>query len=477
MNIDIVIILIYILIINIIGIMYSGSRDVGDYFLGNRSMPWIVVCFSIVATETSTLTFLSIPGLAYVKGMGFIQVAFGYLAGRVLVAAILIPKYYDGGFETVYEFLQSRFSVSSRRVVAIIFHITRLLADSVRLFATAIPLAAITGWDYWMSILVLGGATFIYTLYGGLRSVIMVDSVQLFLYLLCALIGIHIISNHLSMPILSIFKIIPDSSLKIVYSGLENGFAGLFSSYNIFSGIIGGAFLSFASHGTDHLIVQRVLSCRDEASAKKAMIFSGIIIIMQFFMFLLFGLFIKALLNNMTFDRSDEIMTYFIVNYLPDGLRGVMLAGIFAAAMSTLSSSINSLSSSTTVDILGIDKKDMSDSRKVGVSRIISLVWAMTIIGISILLQDSKNPLVEVGLSIASVTYGGMMGIFIMGRFFKDFHDGSAIAGVALSIAINLIIAISTNVFWLWYVVIGFGVSFVAAVVLNKIVIMGRDQN
>jgi SSS family solute:Na+ symporter len=469
MSIDFGIIVFYLFVINVVGIRFSGSKNVKDYFLGSRSIPWLVACFSIVATETSTLTFISIPGLSYIQGMGFLQVAFGYLVGRILVALLLIPRYFEGNFETVYEFLQSRFSMSSRKLISVIFHMTRLLADSVRLFATAIPLSVITGWDYWISILVIGGATFLYTFYGGLRSVVVVDSIQLFLYLLCALLGMILISRHLSLPFLSVFSRIPPADLRIVSSGLDQGFSSLFGSYNLFSGLIGGAFLSFASHGTDHLLVQRVLSCRDRRSAQKAMIFSGIIIIFQFFLFLLFGLCIKLLLNNMPFDRSDEIIPYFILHYLPEGVRGIMLAGIFAAAMSTLSSSINSLSSSTSVDLLEINRRELSEKKKVGFSRMISFFWAMMIVGISLLLKSTTNPLVEVGLSIASVTYGGMMGIFLLGRFFEKLKDKAAVAGVLMSILVNLFIAVLTDIFWLWYVVIGCAVSFGTAFVMDRV--------
>lgn len=466
MNIDIVIIFAYLILINIIGFKFSKYGTMQDYFLGGRTVPWLVACFSIVATETSTLTFISIPGLAYIKGMGFIQVALGYLIGRILVALLLIPKFFEGDYETVYTFLQKRFGDLSRKVISVIFHVTRLLADSVRLFATAIPLVILTGWDYRTSIMVIGAATVLYTFYGGLRSVVIVDSVQLFLYLVCAFIGFYLISDILSLSTLSIVQRIPPAELQCLFSGFEAG-SSVFGSYNIISGIIGGAFLSFASHGTDHLIVQRVLSCKDRRSAQKAMIASGAIVILQFMLFLLLGLFIKVLLNSQSFDRSDEILPYFIVHYLPPGFRGIMLAGIFAAAMSTLSSSINSLSSSTAVDIIGIDKRDLPNERKVRISRIISLFWTVVIIAISILLQDTTNPLVEIGLSIASVTYGGMMGIFLMGRFFRKFSDRAALAGVIVSIALNVFIAFATSIFWLWYVAIGFAVSFVTAIAIN----------
>lgn len=470
MGIDLAVILAYLLIINVIGLRFSGSRDIKDYFLGSRSIPWLAACFSIVATETSTLTFISIPGLAYISGLGFLQVALGYLAGRIVVALVLIPKYFDGEFQTVYEFIQQKFGIKSKKIISIVFHITRLLADSVRLFATAIPLSVITGWDYWLSILVIGAATFLYTYYGGLRSVIIVDSIQLILYITCAFLGMALITKQMDLSFFGMLNRIPTESLKIFSTGFSDGLRSFFGSYNVLSGLIGGALLSMASHGTDHLMVQRVLACKDKPSAQKAMIASGAIVIFQFALFLIFGLFIKELLSGMPFDRSDAIIPHFIVNHLPAGVRGLMLAGIFAAAMSTLSSSINSLSASTSMDILEIEKRGYSGKKQINISRIITLVWALALMGISLALQDTKNPLVEVGLSIASVTYGGMLGIFFLGRFVKSIRDKAAITGMLTSIAVNIYLAFWTDIFWVWYVGIGLSVSLITSFAMDRVI-------
>ena len=467
MTADLVVVMAYLAVVILIGLRFSGAKTVQDYFLGNRSIPWLVACFSIVATETSTLTFISVPGLAYVQGMGFLQIALGYMAGRVLVATLLIPRYFEGRFETVYAFIQNRFDVGSRRIMSGIFHVTRLLADSVRLFATAIPLSVITRWDLRISILVIGAATLAYTYYGGLRSVAVVDSVQLALYLTCAVTGFFLIASQMGVSVQTLFSQIPRADLKILFTGFEPDSPGVLKSYNIFSGLIGGAFLSFASHGTDHLLVQRVLACRNKRSAQKAMIASGVVVGFQFFLFLLLGLFIKALLGGQHFVRSDAVMPYFIVNHIPAGLRGLMLAGIFAAAMSTLSSSINSLSSSTAVDLFGIGERGLSDRKQVALSRLFSIVWAGVIVGVSLLLRNTTSPLVEVGLSIASVTFGGMTGIFLLGRFFEGLDSRAAISGVMISIAVNVFVVFGTSIFWLWTVVIGCAVSFGSALLLN----------
>ncbi|MFC1669554.1 sodium:solute symporter [Spirochaetota bacterium] len=480
MRLDLIIIIVYTAAIILIGLKFSKAGNIKDYFLGGRTISWPIACFSIVATETSTLTFISIPGLAYITNLGFLQIAAGYLIGRVVVAQVLLPKYFSGGIETTYEYLQDRFSISSRRIVAVIFHVTRLLADSIRLFATAIPLAMLlektVGFnDYRIAAILIGAATFIYTIYGGIRSVVVVDSIQLFLYLICAVLGIGLISNMMGKPVYEIIKMIPDEKLVLFSTGLGEG-GGLLTSYNIFSGIIGGALLSFGSHGTDHLLVQRVLSCKDLKSAKKAMVVSGIVVIFQFVLFLMLGIFIMVFLNNRVFSRPDEILPYFIMNYLPHGFRGLMLAGIFAAAMSSLSSSINSLSSSTTIDIINIQDKNYSDKLKIKISRMISLLWTVIIVIISTLLSDNKSPLVELGLGIASLTYGGMIGIFLQARYFEDFSEKAAILGVILSIAGVIIVSKFFNIFWPWFVPIGLFISFFTGMVFDIVFKMKAKQ-
>jgi SSS family transporter len=466
---DIVIIAAYIILINAIGIYFSRYKNMDDYFLGGRSIPWIVACFSIVATETSTVTFISIPGFAYNNGLLFLQIVFGYMVGRVLVAYILIPKYFGGNFETVYEYLENRFGIRSRRILSVVFQITRLLADSFRLVLTAIPLTLLTGWSPWFSLLVIGLATFLYTFYGGFRSVVIVDSIQLALYLGCAVAGIYIAADLMGMSIPEAIRAIPDEKLSMINSGTGSGIKGFFSSLNIFAGIIGGAFLSFASHGTDHLLVQRALACKNESAAKKAMIVSGIFILIQFSVFMLFGIFLYMFFQGKIFSSPDSIMPYFIVNHPGAGVRGIMLAGIFAAAMSSLSSSINSLSSSTSVDILRIDRRDLSDKKKIALSRLISLAWTLALVGMALFFSDIEKSIIEVVLSIASVPYGGMLGIFLMGRFMPHLKENAVLIGMTAGIGVNAVIVFSGIVHWLWLVLIGLMVSVITAYLVDRI--------
>ncbi len=470
MVLDFFVIAVYLLAINIIGITSAKVSSLDDYFLGGRSIPWPIVCLSIVATETSSLTFISIPGLAYISDLGFLQVALGFIVGRVLVALTLIPRYFSGNLETAYEFLQNRFGLSSRRVVAIIFHITRLLGDGIRLFATAIPLSLLLGFEsFWPSILIIGLATFVYTLYGGIRSVALTDAVQLFVYVVSALAGLWIISDILGLPILSVLKSVPDEKFAILSTGFENGWRGLFGSYNIFSGLIGGAFLSFASHGTDHLIVQRLLTCRNEIAARKAVIFSGLIVFLQFALFLLLGLFIFLLMKGRGFEQPDTIMPYFVIHYLPPGIKGLMLAGILAAAMSTISSSINSLSSSTVMDILMISRKPVPEKQKIRISRLVAFMWSCVMIGVAMLFENTKHPLVEIALNIASITYGGMLGIFLLGSFFRKLNEKASISSMMLSVLTTAIIYLNFDLWWPWFVPVGFAISFFCGILFDRV--------
>ncbi|MEC9298382.1 MAG: sodium:solute symporter, partial [Gemmatimonadota bacterium] len=320
-----------------------GQTGGQDYFLGNRELPWIAVMLSIVATETSTLTFLSIPGVSYLGTLGFLQLTFGYLAGRVVVSMFLLPAYYRGELSTAYALLEERFGQGARRFASAVFMVTRLLADSVRLFASAIPLALVTGWDYPVSIAVIGVVTLVYTYFGGIKAVVWVDAVQMGLYLLGAVVAIA------ALQVLT-----PDGWTGILSSAGEAGKLDVLDwsldfslPYTVWAGVLGGAVFTMASHGTDQLLVQRLLTCRDVEASKKALVGSGVVVMGQFLLFLVVGLGLWVYYEGRAFDTTDEIFARFIVEELRPGISGLIVAGVFAAAMSSLSSSINSLASAS----------------------------------------------------------------------------------------------------------------------------------
>ncbi|MEC7846104.1 MAG: sodium:solute symporter, partial [Gemmatimonadota bacterium] len=412
-----------------------GQTGGQDYFLGNRELPWIAVMLSIVATETSTLTFLSIPGVSYLGTLGFLQLTFGYLAGRVVVSMFLLPAYYRGELSTAYALLEERFGQGARRFASAVFMVTRLLADSVRLFASAIPLALVTGWDYPVSIAVIGAVTLVYTYFGGIKAVVWVDAVQMGLYLLGAVVAIA------ALQVLT-----PDGWTGILSSAGEAGKLDVLDwsldfslAYTVWAGVLGGAVFTMASHGTDQLLVQRLLTCRDVEASKKALIGSGIVVMGQFLLFLVVGLGLWVYYEGRAFDTTDEIFARFIVEELRPGISGLIVAGVFAAAMSSLSSSINSLASASAYDFWApwAGAED-DEARTLRAGKVFTLAWATLLVGGAILfIQLSEgNTAVEVALAIASVVYGGLLGTFILAIRSQRADQRSAIVGMIAGISV-----------------------------------------
>jgi len=391
-----------------------NQRGATDYFLGNRELPWGAVLLSVVATETSTLTFLSIPGVAYLGNLGFLQLTLGYLAGRTVVSLLLLPAYYRGSLSTAYALLGTRFGMGARRFTSIVFMGTRLLADSVRLFATAIPLALITGWPYPLSIGVIALVTVVYTYFGGIRAVVWVDALQMGLYLGGAVVALLFLQG-----------LIPGGWGAVLE---EAGAAGKLAwlnfsfdpsiAYTFWAGLIGGGCLSMASHGTDQIIVQRLLTCRDLRAAQKALIGSGFVVIVQFALFLLVGIGLWSFYEGRSFPVSDEIFATFIITELPPGLSGLLIAGVFAAAMSSLSSSINSLASASAYDLWApLAGAEGDEYRILRAGRVLTLVWAGLLVTFAIgyISLSEGAAAVEVALTIASLVYGGLLGAFLLG--------------------------------------------------------------
>jgi SSS family transporter len=438
-----------------------GQRGGSDYFLGRRSLPWGAVMLSIVATETSTLTFLSIPGVAYLGGLGFLQLTIGYLLGRITVAAALLPAYARGELVTAYHLLEARFGLGTRRFTSAIFMVTRTLADSVRLFATAIPLALVTGWPYPISIAVIGLLTLVYTYFGGIKAVIWVDATQMGLYLIGA------VAAALALQVL-----VPGGWAQVASTAGTAGKLAVFdlsfdfgNAYTLWAGLLGGAFLSMGSHGTDQLIVQRLLTCRNLAASRKALVGSGFAVIFQFALFLLLGLGLWAFYGGRGFERPDEIFALFIVEEIAPGLRGLLVAGIFAAAMSTLSSSINSLASASAYDFWaparGIER---DDARTLRVGKLFTLLWSALLIGGALIFipMSRGTAAVEVALGIASLVYGGLLGAFALALFVPAAGARQAVVGIASGIAcVTAIWLFARNhVAWPWYVFIGTIITF-----------------
>ena len=453
---DIVVLVVYAIGVVVFGLRVGrGQGSAQDYFLGGRDLPWWAVCFSIVATETSTLTVLSVPGIAYGGTFVFLQLTLGYLIGRVVVAIVLLPKYMGGELETAYGFLGQRFGDRMRGLASVTFLITRLLADGVRLFATAIPIHVIgeaAGYDvpYWAIIVGLGILTAAYTYTGGLKAVVWMDVIQMGVY-----VGGGVIALVLLAPPLAAAwpEAVAAGKLQVVDWGAGRTLSDILTSPYVFPvAVLGGAVFACASHGADQLIVQRVLSTRSLGEARKALVWSGFFVILQFALFLAVGLGLWAFyqgapLADLGLAKGDELFPRYILDAMPSGIRGLLLAGIVAAAMSTLSSSLNALAGSTLLDLVErLGGVRLAPDRALRLSKLLTLVWAAVFVGFATLFIDNDSPVIELGLGIAGFTYGGLLGAFALGLFVPKARQLDAVIAFVVTVAVMTVVIF--GVFW-----------------------------
>ncbi|MDE3057671.1 MAG: sodium:solute symporter [Bacteroidota bacterium] len=471
---DYTIVGLYLVGVTIIGTLISGKqKNTRDYFLGGKEMAWWSVGFSIVASETSTLTFISIPGLSYKSNMFFLQLAFGYFVGRLLVSVIFIPAYYKGDLETAYDFLGKRFGTPLRKFTSTVFIITRVLASGVRLFATAIPVHLITGFNYPASIFIIGVFTLIYTYLGGLKAVVAMDVVQMFIYLGGAVASMFLILHHLPNGWADVVQFASADGMnkfQIINGdwGASSIWQFLSSPYTLVGGLLGGTFLTMASHGTDQLLVQRLLGCKSKWDSQRALMLDASFIVIQFAFFLVLGLCLFAFYGGVSFQHlglssSDEIFPKFIVENLPTGIAGLVVAGVLASAMGTLSSSISSLASSTYLDLFKFTRrgKELDTKSEIRWSRYFTLFWGIVLVGGAMLFTDTTNPVVEIGLKIASFTYGGLLGTFFLGLLFKQTTQRDAYIGFIAGLLAMTAVLEFTAIDFTWHTFIGCVVTIV----------------
>jgi len=452
----------FALVLGIGAYFAKKSGDATDYFLGKDKIPWLAVMLSIVATETSALTVISIPGIGSRSNMTFLQITLGYLLGRIAVSIWLMPGYFTGEQETAYTRLENRFGARTRRLAAGVFMTVRALGDSVRVFAIAIPLSIVTNWSKFTSVAMVGVITLLYTLAGGIRAVIWVDVMQLGLYVLggaaTLVVAIQLIPN------------LPDAWASIVSADklqMVDWNISFSEPYTFLTAVLGGALLSSASHGTDHLIVQRLLATKSLSGARKALVGSGILVMIQFAFFLIVGAFLWAAGADDGIMASDNIYPTFVVHQLPVGLAGLVVAGILAAAMSTMSSSLNSLASATTHDFFAPLAGEYDPKKLLRFGRIATLGWAVVLV-VGALSFQADQPVVVLALSVSSITYGGLLGTYIMGGTMKDAKESDAITAILVATVFMVVVVLVkpgpfANMAWPWYVPVGTAVTLVTA--------------
>ena len=473
---DLAVVIVYLSFTTALGVWLGrGQKGARDYFVADRSLPWWAVMFSIVASETSALTFISIPGLAYAGDLGFLQIAAGYILGRIIVARVLLPLYFQGELVTAYALLENRFGPATRRFASIVFMVTRAMADSVRVFATAIPIALIIGpvvpRQYLMpaAILVLGILTIVYTYRGGMRAVVWTELVQAGIYLAGGISAIVLLGNAVDGGWGTILSS-AGAAGKLRAIDLSTS---LDRPHTIFAGLIGGAFLAMASHGADQMIVQRLLSSRSLRDAQKAIVGSGIAVFVQFSLFLTVGIGLWRLYGTRTFGTPDAVFPTFILERMPHGLLGLIVAAIVAATMSTHSGAINSLAAATTHDIyVPLTGRTAEDPVTFRAGRIFSILWGVVLTGGALLFPEGRTPVVVIALSIASFTYGALLGTFFLGIGNRRANQRDAILGMSVGIgtmagvvfakplaaaypSLRAVLGPFAGIAWPWYVLIG----------------------
>ena len=444
------------------------QSDASDYFLGKHSMPWWAVMLSIVATETSALTVISIPGVASRGDLTFLQLPFGYLIGRVAVSIWLLPGYFTGEQETAYTRLETRFGSATRKIASAVFMSIRALGDSVRVFATAIPLHIVTGLSIPASVIVVAVATLAYTWAGGIKAVIWVDALQMALYVVAGFAALFV-AAELAGGIGEALDTARTSGKLRVFDW-EFSFS---QTYTFWGGMVGGAMLSAATHGTDQMFVQRLLATRNVSAARMALVGSGALVIVQFAIFLLVGTLLWAAGADDPSLASDELFPTFIVEQLPPGLSGILIAGIFAAAMSTVSSSLNSLASATTHDYYAPLTGNREATHLLSVGRWATLGWAVVLTAGALSFGSPDQPVVELALSIASITYGGLLGTYILGGISRRATQPAAIVAIVFPTVAMLIIVLGkpgpfANLAWPWYVPLGTLLSVASGLAISR---------
>src|SRR3954447_21999977 len=482
--VDYVVLAAYLVGITIFGSRFRSShRSVRDYFLGNRRTHWLVISLSIVATETSTLTLIGVPALAYGTfarpelggSYTYLQVVAGYIAARFVISALFIPAYFQGEMLTAYELLNRRFGAHAKHFAASLFLIMRALAEGVRVFAASLVLAAVVGASLpglphlWLwSIVIVGLLTLVYTFEGGIAAVIWTDLVQLVIYvggsLLAAYMLVHLVPGGWS-------GIVADArasgKLEFVSWSWD-----LTVPFTFWAGLIGGCFLTMASHGTDQLLVQRLLTCRNKRESQLALILSGFVVLGQFALFLTIGMMLHAYyavhpLPPMA--SNDEIFPAFIVRSLPHGIAGLVIAAIFAAAMSNLSGSLNSLASTSILDFYKPLAGDRADERRLlPLSRWLAAVWGLVLIAIAILARGWGS-VFTVGLTIASIVYGPMLGAFLLGVLTKSANETGVMAGIGVSLIAMILVRVFTPLAWTWYVLVGTAICMSVGLAVSRV--------
>lgn len=490
-TLDLVLVAFYLAAVTLFGLRFRNrDRSLRTYFLADQRVPWWAIGLSIVAAETSALTIISVPGLAYASDWGFLQIVVGYLLGRIVVCVLFLPRYFRGELLTAYQVIGQRFGPRLHTLTAFLFLFLRAAAEGVRVFAVSIIVGVAIGTHDLVSIAIICALTLIYTLEGGMTAVIWTDVVQMILYFVGTVAAVFALGRKVPGGWNAIHATAAATGKLTIFHLAFN----LTTAYTFWAGLIGGCFLTMASHGTDQLMVQRLLAARNLRESRIALLSSGLVILTQFALFLAIGtglfVFYSRAAAGAVPSGADRIFPSFIVREMPRGVAGLMVAAILAAAMSNLSAAVNSLSSSSVVDLYLQWKPAANERQRVIGSRIMTVFWALVLFVLAWMSRGGGH-VVEVGLSIASVAYGALLGVFLAGTLSKTATESGAIVGMIGGFAINLFLwrqaapisltlgghqIVLPKIAWTWFVLIGSVFTFALTWITSKLLPKEKAQ-
>jgi SSS family solute:Na+ symporter len=467
-SIDLVIVIAYLLAITALGMHFRRKQQSArDYFLGGKTAPWWALAFSIVATETSTLTIIGTPAISYAGNLTFLQLVFGYLLGRLLIVLLLLPGYFRGEFFTAYALIEKRFGEKMRAAAASTFLITRAIAEGVRVSAIALVISVVLGTSEKFAVLIVIALTILYTLEGGMKAVIWTDVAQLAIYLTGSAVTLMFLLHRIPGGWSEVTQVAAAAGHKLQV--LDFSFSWP-SKYTFWSGLVGGAFLTMATHGTDQIIVQRLLAARSERDSRRALLASGVIVLIQFTVFLLIGVLLFVFAQHAPLlspgERADRILPMFLVREMPPGLAGLLLASIIAVAMSNASGSLNSLAASSVLDFSRLWGKSLDSKSFLKLSQRMTLGWGLVLMAFGLV---KWGPLLETGLTVVSLPFGSLLGLFLLGTLDRKANALGALIGMFAGLVTILFLFQFTNVAYTWYFMIGACVTFATGSMISRI--------
>jgi SSS family transporter len=455
--VDLAVIAAYLLFITWFGARFKEKQgSLKDYFLGGRGAPWWAIAFSIVSAETSTLTVIGTPALSFGGNFTFLQLIMGYLLGRIVISTLFLPQYFRGEMFTAYELMQRRFGKRIRKFTAGIFLILRALAEGVRVFAVSTVVSIVLGTGELLSIFMIVCLTLFYTFEGGMTAVIWTDVVQMFLYVGGALASFFLMLHMIPGGWPHVLTL-GEAAQKFQLFDFRFSFTSEFflRKYSFWGGLLGGCFLTTASHGTEQLLVQRLLAARNERESRLALFSSWLVVMFQFTLFLMVGVLLFTFYKDNQMKppgAMDKIYPAFIWSYLPTGLAGLVIAAILAAAMSNLSAALNAMASTTIMDFVKPLWPAFADTKLLRLARWATVGWGVILFGIGLLARHVTSVL-EAGLSIASILYGALLGVFLLGVLTKKPGEWAAIIGMSAGLVTTIVL--QRYVAYTWFVISG----------------------